>query len=493
MVVALGLGSLIFFALRGTAAQLMPPQRFRTWRNAWLVTTLALFLSHNIWLYLLAVVVVSLYVRGREPHVFGIYFVLMFVAPAAPFQIPGFGVINYLIQLDHYRILALTLLLPAALSLMQRPSTLRIGRSPIDWMVLGYVLVVSALKFRGGVITSDLREATMIWLDVFLPYYVASRSIKDLDGFRHALFGFMIGAMLLSLLAIFEVLRSWKLYTAVLSVLGLYDYFWGLYLMRSGWLRPTVSLGQPIALGYVIVVGAGCYLFIKNLIPQPRYRLMGALLLAVGVFASLSRGPWVGALLLMIVFTLFGEKPVKNVLYLFMIVFVAFVILNVIPQGQVVLNMLPFIGEVDEFNVQYRVDLFSTTGDVILRNLWFGSKDYLQAPELQSMIQGEGIIDIVNSYLGVVLDAGIVGLTFFVGVFVTSAMSIRRGLRLSGADSPEMRLLGRVLMSILAAIMLIIYTASSITAIPWVYWIFAGFCAAYAACASRPKPVPLNV
>jgi len=137
MVVVLGLGWVVFFGLRSMAAQLMPPQRFKAWRNAWVVSTLALFLAHNIWLYLLVIIVVSLYMRGREPHVFGIYFVLLFVAPPAQFEIPGFGVINYLIQLDQYRVLALALLLPAALSLMQRPSTLRIGQSPVDWMVLG--------------------------------------------------------------------------------------------------------------------------------------------------------------------------------------------------------------------------------------------------------------------------------------------------------------------------------------------------------------------
>lgn len=36
---------------------------------------------------------------------------------------------------------------------------------------------------------------------------------------------------------------------------------------------------------------------------------------------------------------------------------------------------------------------------VIQRNPLFGSFDFRNTPEMQSMIQGEGIIDIVNTYI----------------------------------------------------------------------------------------------
>jgi len=94
--------------------------------------------------------------------------------------------------------------------------------------------------------------------------------------------------------------------------------------------------------------------------------------------------------------------------------------------------------------------------------------------------QGEGIIDIVNSYIGVALDTGIVGLGLFVAFFVLTLLGIFRAMRLSSDRNSEERLLGRTLLVTLLSILIIIFTVSSITFIPIVYWSVAGMGVAYA-------------
>ena len=241
-------------------------------------------------------VVVLLAVGRREAHVFGMYLLLLLAAPPAQTAIPGFGVVDHLFILDHYRLLALALLLPCALRLAQRNSTPRYFRAPMDIMVLGYLLLNTALAFRGDNFTNDVRTALMLWIDFFLPYYVASRSIQDKEGLRHALVGLAIGAVLLSTLAIVEVLRSWKLYDAANSALGLNTF--GAYKTRGSFIRPSVTAIDSIVLGYVIVVAAGGYLYLQGLITGRFIRWCGWLALAAGVLGSLSRGPWVGMALL---------------------------------------------------------------------------------------------------------------------------------------------------------------------------------------------------
>ena len=148
--------------------------------------------------------------------------------------------------------------------------------------------------------------------------------------------------------------------------------------------------------------------------------------------------------------------------------------------GQQIINLLPFVGSQEQDNVEYRADLLSVSLVVIERNLLFGASDFMSAPELEVMRQGEGIIDIVNSYLGVTLHAGVVGLSLFVGMFLGALMKLRRGMRwarqLNDADG---LLLGRALLASVVSVMFIIFTVSGITAVPTIYFSLVGISCAY--------------
>ena len=155
-------------------------------------------------------------------------------------------------------------------------------------------------------------------------------------------------------------------------------------------------------------------------------------------------------------------------------------VLSVAPAGQEIINLLPFVGQEEQGNIDYRADLLTVSMSVIERNLLFGSSDFLSAPELQVMKQGEGIIDIVNSYIAVALHAGLVGLFFFLGMFATSLLSVRRGMRWArvGGDADGVTL-GRALFAILASVMVIIFTVSGIYVVPMIYSILIGLCCYY--------------
>lgn len=473
----LGLG--YFYAAQGALSQLLPDETYKRWRNLWVGSTLTLFLTHSLWLCIVILAATYLIVRRREAHVMGLYFVLLFVMPPLPAEIPGLGIIDHLWVLNHYRLLGLTLLLPAAVSLFQRSSTTRLGKSPVDWLVMGYLVLMSLLAFREGNITSGLRTVLSLWIDVFLPYYVASRSVRTEESFRYALSGYLIAAMLLALVAMFEVVRSWKLYTAVLGDLGVNPWLFGGYLMRSGLLRPNASVGNSIVLGYVLVVGLGFFLYLKEFLKSPLYRRLGASLVVGGIIASLSRGPWVGMAVLVLTFVLTGPHAFKNLGKLGLGGAAFFLLLSVLPSGQLLIDMLPIIGTIDQGNVEYRANLLTSALPVIERNLLFGSFDYLNAPELQVMRQGEGIIDVVNSYVSVALYSGLVGLALFLGAFLVALHQLRKASRIAKQINPRTAVLGRSIIATVSATLLIIYTVSSISAIPVVYWALLGLSVAY--------------
>ena len=152
--------------------------------------------------------------------------------------------------------------------------------------------------------------------------------------------------------------------------------------------------------------------------------------------------------------------------------------LLLLPVGQRLINLLPFIGSAEVETVVYRQRLFENALAVIERNLWIGSADYLSTPEMQALLQGEGIIDMVNSYLEVSLKSGILGLSLFLGFFAVISIALWRVTRY------ENNRLGfgncaRALAATLLAILVTIGTVSSVDFIPYVYWSFAGLCVAF--------------
>lgn len=476
LVVILVLSTVFFAAVYRPACAISLPADFKRRRNIWFALTLIAFLSHNFWIYTFLAVPLLIHANHKETNPPALYFFLLFVLPVAYARIPGFGLINYLFELSHARILSLLILLPALFTLPR--DRLAFGRTGVDKIFAAYLLLIIVLQARDATLTSAFRQIFGLFIDVFLPYFVISRHLKSLQDFRDALLSLVLAIMMLALVGIFEASRYWLLYEAVLKVLGLEGM--ASYLARDGILRAIATAGQPIALGYLMVIGIGFYLFIQHFIRQKLFRQLGMALLALGLIAPLSRGPWVGAAALVIVFIATGRHAARRIAMLILAAAMGLLLISALPSGEKLINMLPVIGKTEKANIEYREKLINNSLKVIERNPWFGSIDYLNAPEMKEMRQGQGIIDVVNTYIGITLELGIAGLSLFVAFFAITLWGIYKAMRRIPDKGSEERLLGRVLFSTLLAIMLIIFTVSSITVIPVMYWSVAAMGVAYA-------------
>src|SRR5947209_7924373 len=105
-----------------------------------------------------------------------------------------------------------------------------------------------------------------------------------------------------------------------------------------------------------------------------------------------------------------------------------------------------------------------------MMNPILGSPYYLSSPGMEQMRQGEGIIDMVNSYLGVALPTGIVGLFLFLGVFGSSLIRLVGQCFNRDGEDHAGRTVARALLGTLVGVLVTIATASSIGAVPVVYW-----------------------
>ena len=398
LIVILFLASVVFLLARRPATDLIPLSDFKRRRNLWFLLTLLAFFSHSFWLYLGAGAVI-LYIAGRREHnPMALFYMLLFLIPPASVQVPGFGVVNYLVDLNNIRLLALCVLLPAALALRRQGDTLRFGRTWPDRLLAAGLLLMSVLYLRETTLTDTLRQTLYLFVDVLLPYYVASRGLRQISDFKDTLLAFVLASFVLALIGVAEYVRHWLLYSALVDAMGVPWSMSG-YLSRGGSLRASVTTGQAIALGYVMSVAIGLFLFVQGYVRRPLQRALGALLLAAGLFAPLSRGPWIGAVVIVVVFIALGKGAVRRLALLAAAGMLALPLLTIVPGGDKVLDMLPFIGNLEKENITYRERLMDNSWIVIQRNPLFGSFDFRNTPEMQSMIQGDGIIDIVNTYI----------------------------------------------------------------------------------------------
>jgi O-antigen ligase len=305
---------------------------------------------------------------------------------------------------------------------------------------------------------------------------VLSRSLRTHAELRDAATSFVVAGLVLAVIGMFEFSRHWLLYYQLDDALGI-DWDYGGYLEREETLRAMATTGQSIVLGYVVATAFGLFLYARNLASGSFTAILLLGLLLGGLIAALSRGPWVGAAVMFVVYLLTtGRRASANLAKLALAAVILLPALYMTPYWDKLINYLPFIGEVDAGNVTYRQRLLEISIQIILENPLFGSSDFIYY--LEEMRQGQGIIDIVNSFLMIALRSGLVGLSLFLGFFGTIMVGIFKRMR-RAPDDGEVRQLGQALLATLVGILVMIFTVSSINAVPVVYWALAGMGLAY--------------
>ncbi len=481
LVVILILATTVFaFAKAPACALAFTSGDFARRRNLWFAITFTVFLAHNFWIYVFFVVALLLIAQSRETNKLAMFFFVLFAVPAIDAQITGLGIIAHFFTIDYIRLLTLTVLLPAFLSLRKQPDNGQFGRLLPDKLIVGYVVLNFLLMLTVSTFTNTLRHGVFYaFIDIFLPYYVASRSLKNLQGYRDAMMAFGVAALVLSAIAAFEFARHWLLYSSLNDALGA-RWGYGNYMERgAGSLRAQGSAGQPIALGYVLAVAAGLFQYLKKSVSNSSIWNFGMLLLVLGLIASVSRGPWMGAVAMLVAFLATGASAVRGYAKLGLLGVIVLPVLLATSAGEKIVAYLPFFGSIDSLAITYRQRLLEISVQVILQNPFFGAFDYIYSSAMQELKQGEGIIDLVNTYLSVGLGSGLIGLALFLGFFAAVAIGIFNGMRTLADRNGELYLLGQTLFTTLLGILVIIATVSSITIIPVIYWSMAGLGVGY--------------
>lgn len=481
LVVILVIATAVFaFAKAPACANSSSVGDFNRRRNLWVAITLVAFLAHNFWYYIVVAGALLLAVQRHEPNKPAMYFFVLLAIPAIPADIGGMGIVQILFAIDYVRLLALTVLLPATLYLWKQPDTERFGRSIPDKLIAGYLILIPMIMIVETIpFTITLRHGIFYpFIDFFLPYYVASRWLKNFQQIRDSMMALWVATLMLGATLVFES-RGWLLYNELAPALGAH-WGYGGYLGRGAYLRVSGPVGHPIHAGYVMAVAIGFYLYLRNLVPKPTARTLGWGVLIAGLIVPVSRGPWVGTAAMLLVFIATSPAPAKGFAKLALFGVVAAPLLLSSSIGQEIIDHLPFVGTVAAENVVARQRLADASFQVFLENPVFGRYDFVETPEMEALRGIDGLIDIVNTYVLVGLANGLVGLSLFAGFFLSVIFAIYKSMRTLADRIDERYVLGQALISTLLGILVIIGTVNPIPVSQAIYWSLAGLGVAYA-------------
>jgi len=278
--------------------------------------------------------------------------------------------------------------------------------------------------------------------------------------------------------AVFESSSHWLLFGEMAQRWG-QDISFSSYYWRGGSLRAAASAGHPLALGYLLTIAFGFWLYLQSHTIPTRQRIGAILLLWLGLFATFSRGPWLSACCIFLMYLLLMPRAWSRLFKAGAIAAMAAVVISFTPLGDKIVNALPFFHDSPEdSSVVYRHRLFDRTWQVIQENPLLGDQEALL--KLQDLRQGEGIIDVINSYAHVLLGSGFVGLGLLLGFLLLGAVkawALSRRIADVDADFSKM---GASLVACIVGTLLMMVDGSFGSGLERMFYILGAFASGYA-------------
>ena len=490
LVVVLGISTIAFMWLKPIALRFTAEADFLRRRNLWLLLTFIGFLSPNIWLYALLAGPLMLWGGRKDSNPIALYLILLQVIPPVaipiPFTVPG---ISTLFDFGNYRLLAICILVPTIGRIRKDTAAgeMRALRSTDLWL-LGFGLLQTLLYIRSDMAnayllhdspTNMLRRLVLFLLDIYALYYAVSRSCTSKAKIVDAMAAFCVVSCVMSLEAVFESLRHWLLYQGLALRLSPGDLGMLLgYLMRNGVLRAQGAAGHPLALGYLFAVAFGFWLYLRPQVESRFQRVSVTVVLWAGLIAAYSRGPWIGAIAIYFVIVALDPRAFGRLARVAAVMILPAMVIALTPLGHRIAAVLPFMGgSVDSGDLDYRQRLASTSWDLIMNHPYFGDQDFMA--KMHELRQGQGIIDIVNTYAGTALEYGLVGLSLFVGFMLVTMIKGYRFMRQIRQRDSDLARLGSCMLACIAGTLLMLYNASFAFGYEKMFYVLAGLTAAY--------------
>lgn len=362
----------------------------------------AAFLSPNLWvLNAIFFLAPSLMARSRE-QVGLILLVGVLASPAFNVWLVVGG-----LQLTSETV-QMTLGLGALIALvMHKGRSVRRSFSADLPMVLFTALTLFTLV-RGTTVTNILRESITVLVQLVVPYIVFTRAMNTPGGVKRALLWLMAATAILSAIVMYESLTSWPLYAGLEDRFGVRSTVLTVK-FRGGWMRAYGPFLEALTLGFILVFGFAATLISRSaFVSRTKHRALLGLML-IGLATPQSRSAWLGTAVVIFGVALYRAKGRP---------------FGLVISGALTASILYIVSSWGKTNVDA-----ASTADYRTRLAQQGMEEFWKRPltgdtlphilaRMSDLVQGEGIVDFVNTYLFYALLGGVIGFLILVACFV---------------------------------------------------------------------------
>jgi O-antigen ligase len=436
------------------------------------LSTIAMFVTFDFWMAISLVAVVGWYFGAKDSNPVAFYFLLATGLPSVASEISGLGLIQHFISVDPARTMAIVVLLPAAIRLFSRLKQKgELSFTTLDKFVLAYFFLYVCLNLPISTFTNTLRRAVAYpFLDVLLLYFIATRSLNDQGKMKDLLSVLLFIGVTQSGYAIFEWFKGWLLFYNVGDSLGIGHFLKAYEFRDESLLRVKTTFDHPITLGTVLSV-----LLVMSTATLHKtkhvYKVIVYALLTASILATVSRGPWLGAVVGVSVAFLAGSRKQSSFILVLIVLVVGIGTALFTEVGKTVVDYIPYLGTAGSESVAYRVLLMEQSINVILSNPFFGAYDYVLRLADSGLVQGQGIVDVVNTYLGIGLSGGFSALILFIAIAWIATRAILKSNQSTIQGDVEYIAIRASLLGSMACLLVILATTSFAQGIQLFFWL----------------------
>ena len=456
----------------GLAYQLFDEHRSEIVRGAlcWLfITFLAFAVSIPSVFFGLAILSLAILSPADKDERLVFFFVMLPVLPGFVRWLIPFPGLDFLFEINNVSIVTIGVLLPLLFASNRYGGKPPVDHAPSDrgflFMFLLFLLVKLLLDFRGTTVTDNLRSGVETVLELIVPVYAVYRFTGSVDSVRRVLAGIAIAACIVGSICMIQIVKVWPIYSEIPYSITIDSGMSRTFEIRGGLIRVPAMMGV-IPVGFFMAAGFFIVLTLRKLEQRRLYAIVFLAISLLSVYASGSRGAWISFVAMAAAFAVSSGRLIRYRKW--------FVVIGIVFIAPITSFVVSRLVAADPFGtIQYRLDLLTNALRAIADNPVWGDPYFLTNPNLQSSLQGQGIIDVVNAYLGICLRYGVVGLILFSLPVMSCFRKVMKrhayDLKQGNQDS---ELIHRFLTSYLFAALIFIFTTSFVDRIELYLWIF---------------------
>lgn len=333
----------------------------------------------------------------------------------------------------------------------------RIPRAPpwADTAMMIVIAVLIVIDARGGAWIGFLRQLAYYVFVYAIPVFIITRAARNTAEWRTLLTAMAGLGIILAVIVLYEARSNWPLYSPIASH---FDFAVRVVVKwRGGLMRAYGPMGEATQMGCVLVICFAAALAARRSFVSNIAYVGVVSFIALGTLAPQSRGGMIGIAVAFIVSSFYrrGISGLGQIGAASLLLGGAYAGATLIGSiGSQISNSLNEAGSGD-----YRSELWRRGLQEFWKNPVFGDSFANVVARMQDMVQGEGIVDFVNTYLYIALFAGGIGLIFFCFAFIIPMSRLVQIRRLLPPNSAEREVAGFCLALLTSAAVMIAFTS----------------------------------